>query len=132
MKRFLVVLALLALIVSPVYAGRFCQVHTLYASALIDSGTTYSTALDAGEYYEGIILINLTAETGTATFDVTLQFSTDNSTWFDQSDSFTQMTAVGKQTKKITNFGKYIRLKMVVGGSSSPDFTGTVTFIGKD
>lgn len=131
MKKIIPLLLILFLFSVPSYAGRFCQVHTLYSSAVLDSSDTATSSLDVSEYIEGIILINLTAETGTATLAMTLQISPDNSTWFTAAESFTNMTAIGKQVVKITNFGKYIKVGTTVTGTGSW-FTGSITFIGKD
>lgn len=72
--------------------------------------------------------LHVTAVSGTnQTLDVTIQDSSDNSTWADLA-SFTQATA--KTSERITISGsvdRYIRAKWTLGGTS-PDFTFAVVF----
>jgi hypothetical protein len=110
-----------------------CLVHTVLPSTLKAAGTTYSDAVDVGELNEALILTNITAVSGTTqTYDATLQQSVDGSTWFDRADVFAQLTGISKQIVKITNFGRYLRMKFVVGGTGTPKVTVTVQLVGKD
>jgi hypothetical protein len=112
---------------------RFCQVHTILPSTQKGAGTSYSDSYDAGEFIEALILTNITAVSGsTQAYDVTLQQSPDDSVWFDRDDTFARLTGVSKQVVKITNFGRYLRLKFVVGGTGTPKVTATVQLVGKD
>jgi hypothetical protein len=52
--------------------------------------------------------------------------------WFNLADSFTQFTDTGKLLVKITNFGKYLRLVLTVGGTDTPLMTTTAQIVGKD
>jgi hypothetical protein len=109
------------------------MVHTVLPSTLKGAGTTYSDSVDVGELFEALILTNITAAGGASqTYDVTLQQSPDNSVWFDRDDTFARLTGVSKQVVKITNFGRFLRLKFVVGGTGTPTVTATVQLVGKD
>lgn len=132
MKKYIIIILSLFVVVN-LHAGRFCQVHTIYSLTATDSGTTNTSSLNIGEYNEGMVLVNYTAESGTnPTLDITAQTSPDNSTWFNMADSFTQMSAIGKQVIEMSNFGKYIRFALVVGGSGTPTVTVQIDFVGKD
>jgi len=112
---------------------RFSMTHVLQASAALEEGDNYTSGFNVGELLEAVILINVTARSGTSpTLDTVLQTSPDNSTWFDMADSFTQLTDVAKLLVKITNFGKFIRLKLTVGGTNTPTMTTAVYLAGKD
>ena len=98
-------------------ADRKTRVITFLASGTYTAATAYSTGFDVSAYTEAQILTNITAEAGTSTLDITVQTSDDNSTYYDHT-SCTQRTATGQYRTAITNFGKYVRLKYVVGGTS--------------
>jgi hypothetical protein len=96
---------------------RKTRVITFLSSGTYTAATAYSTGFDVSAYHEGQILTSITAEAGTSTLDITVQTSDDNSTYYDHT-SCTQRTATGEYRTPITNFGKYVRLKYVVGGTS--------------
>jgi hypothetical protein len=96
---------------------------TLLSSGTYTAATGYSTAVDVSAYTEGQIFINVTAEADTSTLDITVQVSPDNSVWYTHT-AVGQITATGQTRAAITNFGKWIRIKYVVGGTS---FTYSVT-----
>ncbi len=105
-------------IIPPSYAGdRKTRVITFLSSGTYTAATAYSTGFDVSAYIEAQILVNVTAEGGTSTLDITVQTSDDNSTYYDHT-SCSQVTATGQYRTAITNFGKYVRLKYVVGGTS--------------
>lgn len=100
------------------YAGdRKTRVITFLSSATYTAATAYSTGFAVSAYIEGQILVNVTAESGVSTLDITVQTSDDNSTYYDHT-SCSQITATGQYRTAISNFGKYVRLKYVVGGTS--------------
>jgi len=98
-------------------SDRKTRVITFLSSGTYTAATAYSTGFDVSAYYEGQILTSITAEAGTSTLDITVQTSDDNTTYYDHT-SCTQRTATGQYRTAITNFGKYVRLKYVVGGTS--------------
>ena len=103
---------------------RLCSVNTAFASAQRGAGTYYSEWQHIGSLHELIVLVDITAVSGTThTLNVTLQTSPNATADFDHT-SLTEMNSVSKQTKPTTNFGKFVRLKAVVAGTDTP----TVTF----
>jgi len=100
------------------FAGdRKTRVITFLASGTYTAATAYTSGFEVSAYIEGQILVNVTAESGTSTLDITIQTSDDNSTYYDHT-TCTQITATGQYRFAVTNFGKYMRLKYVVGGTS--------------
>jgi len=119
-KRIIAIIAIAAiLIVSSIAqaSDRKTRVITFLSSGAYTAATAYSTGFDVSAYNEGQILTSITAEAGTSTLDITVQTSDDNSTYYDHT-SCTQRTAIGQYRTAISNFGKYVRLKYVVGGTS--------------
>jgi len=103
---------------------RLCSVNTAFASAQKGAGTYYSEWQHIGSLHELLVLVDVTAVSGTThTLNVTLQTSPKASKDFDHT-SLTEMTDAGKQTQPVTNFGKFVRLQAVVAGTDTP----TVTF----
>lgn len=98
-------------------SDRKTSVKTLLSSGTYTAATAYSTGFDVSAYIEGQILVNVTAEADTSTLDITVQTSDDNSTYYDHT-SMSQITATGQYRQAVTNFGKYVRIKYVVGGTS--------------
>jgi hypothetical protein len=128
-KRLFIALSLIIFIVSSahfVWAGDHkTSQKDFLSSATYTAATAYSSGFNVGAYSEGIIFVNVDTETGTSTLDITIQYSPDNSTYYDHT-AITQITATGQYDQQITNFGKYVRIKYVVGGTSYVfDVTGT-------
>lgn len=78
---------------------------------------------DVGQFSEGLLLIDITAVSGTSpTLDIAAQTKI-NGTWVDiPGVTIAQQTAVNTLAVALTNFGKDIRLDMTVGGTT-PSFT---------
>lgn len=96
------------------------------------TSTGFTEAIDVGTFAEGIAMI-LTAATGgtNPTLDCDVQYgfldSNNQYHWVDSGDSFTQITGNGLAFKKLsTNFGKFIRFRMKIGGTNTPTFTATM------
>jgi len=105
-------------LLNPSYADdRKTSVITFLSSGTYTAATAYSTGFGVSAYAEGQILVNVTAEAGTSTLDITIQTSDDNSTYYDHT-TCAQITATGQYRFAVTNFGKYVRLKYIVGGTS--------------
>lgn len=85
-----------------------------------------SATFDMDNAINILVHVNVTAVAGTTpTLDIKLQTSPDKgTTWFDHPDiTFTQMTAVAKQTKSLRGAtGRLGRFDYVIGGSA-PSFT---------
>lgn len=107
---------------------RKTRVITLLSSGVKTAATAQSSAYDVSAYTEGQIFIDVTAESGTSTLDVTIQTSPDNATWYTHT-TVSQITATGQTRTAITNFGNYLRINYVVGGTS---FTFSVTGVFKN
>lgn len=93
------------------------------------TATAYSATYDLSQFREALLLVNVTAISGTSpTFDVNYQISPDNGvTWYPMYTT-TSQTAVGKTGKTLaasqgSSLGNLVRLEFVVGGT-----TPSVTF----
>lgn len=104
------------------------RVITFLSSGTYTAATGYSTGFDVSSYAEGQIFINVTAEADTSMLDVTVQVSPDNTTWYTHT-AIAQITATGQYRTAITNYGNYMRIKYVVGGTS---FTFSITSVFKN
>lgn len=107
---------------------RKTRVITLLSSGVKTAATAQSTAFDVSAYTEGQIFVDVTVEAGTSTLDVTIQTSPDNATWYTHT-TVSQISAIGQTRAAITNFGNYLRINYVVGGTS---FTFSVTGVFKN
>jgi hypothetical protein len=97
---------------------RKVSVKTFLTSAVYSAGSAaYSSGFLVSAYNEGQLLVNVTAESGTSTLDIVIQTSDDNTTYYDHT-TCAQITATGQYRFAVTNFGKYVRLKYTVGGTS--------------
>jgi len=96
-------------------------VNTMLALAA-RSASGVSNGFNVGEFTEALVMVDVTAVSGTApTLDIKVQISHNNTDWWDHT-TFTQIVAVGKAYKSLTAFGKYMRLSYTIGGTS-PQFT---------
>lgn len=100
--------------------------------AMQNAGGYFTEPIDVGNFAEGIALIRTTGKGGTSpTLDCDLQYGFKDSDevwhWVDSGDVFTQITANGLNFKKFSaNFGKYIRFRLVIGGTATPTYTVTM------
>ncbi len=86
--------------------------------------------IDASEYLESHILLDITAVSGTGpTLDLVIETSPDKVNWFTHT-TFSQKTGTGKDLRTLSNLGKYLRARWTIGGTT-PSFTFSVTLIGK-
>ncbi len=89
-----------------------------------------SSAIDVSSIDEMVVFLNVSAVSGTSpTLDVTIEDSPDGTNWYTHT-SFTQATATTKEAKRISNFGKFVRINYTIGGTS-PSFTFEVVAVGK-
>jgi hypothetical protein len=101
----------------------------LSAFALSGALTRFTETLNVGTFVEAIVFIQTTAHGGTnPTLDCDVQISPDGKNFVDVADSFTQITTTdGLFFKKVSaNFGKYMRLKLKVAGTATPNYTLSV------
>lgn len=111
------------------------QVLTLQAetSKTADGSTPSQDCLN---YKEIAIELNITNVSGTSpTLDMTIEHSHDNVNW-STLYAFPQKTGVGISTRYVPNdtefgFMRYVRANYVLGGSN-PNFTFSVTIVGKE
>jgi hypothetical protein len=91
------------------------------ASAAHTAGTEYSTGFLVENYAEGVLLVNVSAMTGTPALRLVAETSEDNETYYYHSEIAT-ITATGATAYPITNFGKYLRMKEVISGTTDVTF----------
>ena len=107
---------------------RKTRLITLLSSGIKTAATAQSTGFDVSAYTEGQIFIDVTVEASTSTLDITIQTSPDNATWYTHT-TVGQISAIGQTRVAITNFGNYMRIQYVVGGTS---FTFSVVGVFKN
>lgn len=104
----------------------------LNALQMSNAGGYFTEPLDVGTFIEMLGFLLTTAHGGTSpTLDVNLQYSSDKVHWVDSGDSFAQVTTStgdGVVLKKAftTNFGKYIRFRLLIAGTATPTYTVTL------
>jgi len=93
------------------------------------SGQT--AAIDVSGADQLSVFLSVTAASGTSpTLDVVIQDSPDGLLWYDK-ESFTQATTTTSEAKRLTNFGKFVRVKYTIGGTT-PAFTFEVKATGRN
>ena len=96
-------------------------------SAVTMTSTTTGTGWLVDRYTEALVVVDVTAESGTVTLDVEVQTSADNTTWVAHpSGTFTQITGVTTAVKALTNVGQYLRVKYTIGGTTSMTLTSKI------
>ena len=107
---------------------------TLYSAVTLSAADQASTSQLLDGFEEAVILINVTAVSGTSpTVDLDVEISDNEEDWYKLQD-VPQITAVGKQAAvQVTNFGKYLRLNdpAVPGGSDTPTVTLSAVIVAK-
>ena len=122
-----VLAAVLLLWLSPVQAAdRKTATKTFESSATHTPGTEYSSGFLVENYAEGVLLVSVSGVSGTPTVTITAETSEDNSTYYYHSTIAT-ISATGATAYQVTNFGKYMRAKQVISGTST---TVTYTIMG--
>jgi hypothetical protein len=118
--------------------------ETLYEesakSAGATGGTVYSDSYAiAGDIDIGSMAVYLYAKNiagSSPTLNVTLEYSWNNSTWVASGFAFTQVTtSTNSHEAKLfsTNvYGPYMRVKVVIGGTSTPSYDITVKILCMD
>lgn len=110
---------------------RLCSVNTAFASAQRGEDTFYSEWLPVGSLHELIVLIDVTAVSGSGPkLNGALQTSPNASLALDHT-ALTQMSGASTQVKPVTNFGKFVRLKIGITGSNTPTFTFSAYIVAK-
>ena len=107
---------------------------TLYSAITLSAADQASQSFLLDGFEEAVILINVTAVTGTSpTVDLDVEISEDGTNWHKLQD-IPQLTAVAKAPAvQVTNFGKFLHLNdpATPGGTGSPSITLTATLIAK-
>ena len=124
----LALISMLFLALNADAGDRKTRVITFKASGQVTASTAQTTGFTVAAYHEVQIVVKVRAVGGTSTLDITVQTSDDNSTYYDHT-TCAQITATGQYRYAITNFGKYVRLNYVVGGTS---FTFAATGVMKN
>lgn len=98
------------------------------SAARTSNGT--GSALQVEEFIEGRVFLDVTAVSGTTpSLTVRIEDSWDGSTWWNHTN-FSAVSAATQKAVSLTTFGKYIRCKWNMTGTS-PSFTFSVVFQGK-
>lgn len=106
---------------------RQCTTHKLLASANRPAGTYNSDPwLKVGSFIEGLLMVSVTAENGTATLNITVQVSPDGGTTVITHTALAEIDAVGTVVSKLTHLGEWIRVSAVVAGTDTPKFTFSI------
>lgn len=114
---------------------RNSQEFTLHASvAETASGNSGLTGFDVSANFEGLLVIDITAVSGTTptinfTFE-TLDFLSGKWVAVPSAGTIAQQTTAATVVTAVTNFGEKIRLRWVVAGTT-PSFTFTAGFTAK-
>jgi hypothetical protein len=98
------------------------------------AGTFYSAPFHVGTFTELIAFLTETSHAGTnPTLDVSFDISPDGRNWMASGDAFAQVTTADTTIlKRITaNFGDWMRVKVVIGGTNSPTFKYSLTIQAK-
>jgi len=106
--------------------------HPMLASGTRTSGGQ-SNAGNFGSAIEARVLVNVTVASGTnEKLTVFFDTSWNNSDWFVMTDvGNIQLTKVGKYSFPITNFGKYVRARYEITGTSA-SFTFQIDLVFKE
>lgn len=102
------------------------------------AGGKFTEPIDVGTFVELMGIANITANSGTnPTLDINLQYGYKNETtgqfyWVDSGDAFTQITTTNGLTIKkfAAGFGKYIRFRLLLGGTT-PSYTTSLKLVAK-
>ena len=132
-KSTLLILILALILIFTLTAGaqagdRKTRKIVFLSSGLKTTATAQSTGFNVSAYTEGQIFIDVTAEGGVSTLDITIQTSPDNAIWYTHT-TVAQITVIGEYRAAVTNFGNYMRINYVIGGTS---FTFSVTGVFKN
>jgi len=118
--------------------------ETLYEELAVipgaSGGTVYGDAYAiAGDIDIQAMAVYLYAKNNAGsspTLDVTLEYSWDNATWVATTFAFTQVTTSTNSNEvklfSTAAYGPYLRVKVVVGGTSSPSYDITVKVLCMD
>ena len=121
------------IVITPTLRDGAPTTGALTARVMQNAGGYFTDPIDVGNYVEGIVFLITTGAGGTTpTLDVNVQYSSDKINWVDSGDAVAQQNTNGLLIKKLTaNFGKYIRFRLLVGGTATPTFTVTLHLVVK-
>lgn len=93
--------------------------------------TENTGTIDVSGFDELSLYLSVTVASGTTpTLDVVVEDSPDGDVWHTLS-TFTQATGVTTEVKRITNFGRFIKVTSTIGGTT-PSFTYDLKGVGKN
>jgi len=107
---------------------RRTRVITFLSTGVKTAATAQSSTFDVSAYNEGQIFVDITAEVGTSTLDITIETSPDNVTWYTHT-AMGHADSTGQYRQAITNFGNYLRINYALAGTS---FNFSVTGVFKN
>lgn len=113
---------ILGLVGAGIAADRGIGTKTFESSAAHTAGTEYSSGFLVENYAEGVLLVNVSAISGTPTLRIWAETSEDNETYYYHS-AIATINATGATAYFLTNFGKYLRTKTVISGVTSATYT---------
>lgn len=127
-------------ILTPALRDGATTIGPLNALIMTGAGSYFTEPIDVGTVKEAIAFLYTTAHSGSSpTLDIDIQYgfldSNNQYHWLDSGDSFVQVTTSGDgvtSIKKLTaNFGKFIRFRLKIGGTSNPSYTVTFKLVAK-
>lgn len=106
-------------------------IGNLTALVMTGQGSYDTEVMDLGAYSEILGFLKTTASGGTnPTLDIKLQYSSDGVTFIDSGEKFDQLTTGSDGRtffKKFSGgFGKFVRFRILLGGTASPTYTVTL------
>jgi len=96
------------------------------------TGSDASGTEDLEDFIEGLLLVNVTAVSGTSpTLDIIVETRAPSSTAWHKLAAMPQITSTGPASAmSLTNFGKLLRVRWEIGGTT-PSFTFSIIGIFK-
>lgn len=108
-------------------------VEHVMAASTSRNADSQSAWFDVSDLLEALLIVDVTVLTAADTIDFTVEVTDDaeSSTYTVTHTTFTQITAVGKAFKLLTNFGGKLRLKWNVTLAGAQTTTFSAKLIGK-
>ena len=113
-----------------------CQRKTILASAARTTGGQ-SNWFRVDDVKEALLFIVVSAVSGTnPTLTLTIEAAAEDIDTPSARDAFSldsvlPITAISNKVQRVTNFGKWVRVKYAIGGTNTPSFTFEIKWVGK-
>ena len=113
-----------------------CQRKTILASAARGTGGQ-SNWFRVDDVKEALLFILVSAASGTSpTLNITIEAAAEDIDTPVARDAFSldsvlPITAAINKVQRVTNFGKWVRVKYAIGGTNTPSFTFEIKWVGK-